>query len=94
VAAVTGFRPLRVGLRRRSRAVARVRPRASARVGAGRVVLRAGQSGGDGDEVPAQGGAAGDGVPTFSEGAGGAEQVVGDRCADGPRGVGRELAGG
>jgi hypothetical protein len=37
-----------------------------------RAALRAGEPGGDGDELAAQGGAAGDGVPITGEGAGGA----------------------
>jgi hypothetical protein len=54
--------------------------------------LRPGQSGGHGDEVAAQRRTAGGRVAVSGEGAGGAEQVVRDRRADRPRGVGRELA--
>jgi hypothetical protein len=55
--------------------------------------LRAGQAGGD--EVAAQGDAAGDGAfRRADDGAGGAEQVVGDRGEHGPGSVGAERAGG
>jgi len=51
-----------------------------------------GQAGGDIDEVGADGGAAGPGVPRGGQGAGRAEQVVGDGCEGEPGGVGGELA--
>src|SRR6266702_6589726 len=54
--------------------------------------LRSGEAGGDGDELAAQCRAAGEGMAVAGQGAGGAEQVVAARRADGPRTVGRELA--
>jgi len=56
--------------------------------------LRAGQSGGDGDDLAAQGGAAGHRVGTPGEDAGGAQQVVGDGRAQHPRGVRPEASRG
>src|SRR5664280_2190073 len=57
-----------------------------------RASLRAGQSGGDGDDLAADGGAAGQGVPVAGEGPGGAQQVGTDGGADGPRTIGRKTA--
>lgn len=53
----------------------------------------AGCPGGDGDEVAADGGGAGPGVHRAGEGAGGAEQVLGDGRDDQPGGVGGECPG-
>ncbi len=53
--------------------------------------LRPGETGGDTDEVAAQGRASGCGVKDAGEGSGGAQQVVADRGADGPGGVGVEM---
>jgi hypothetical protein len=53
-----------------------------------------GDPGGDVDEVAAQGGAAGFGVGEAGQGAGGAQQVVADRGAGEPGGVGGEEPGG
>jgi len=55
--------------------------------------LRPGDPGGDRDEVSAHARAAGDGVAVADQGPGGAEQVVHDRRADAPGGVGVEPAG-
>jgi len=49
--------------------------------------LRPGDPGRDVDQVPAQSGTAGDRVGLAGEGAGGAEQVVGDRGEHGPGAV-------
>src|SRR4029079_7621642 len=54
--------------------------------------LGSGQPGGDGDDFASQRGAAGYRVGTSGEDAGGAKQVVGDRCAQHPGGVGPELS--
>jgi hypothetical protein len=54
--------------------------------------LRAGQAGGNVDDLAAQGGAACDGVGLTGECGGGAQQVVGDRRAQYPGGIGAEAA--
>ena len=59
-----------------------------------RASLWAGQSGGDVDDASAQGRAAGNAVGAAGEGSGGAQQVVGDGCAQDPGGVGAEMPGG
>ncbi len=56
--------------------------------------LGSGQPGGHGDELAAQRRTAGEGMPMAGEGAGGAQQVVGHRGAEGPRAVGVKQAGG
>ena len=56
--------------------------------------LRAGDPGGHGDDLAAQGRAAGHGMLRAGQGAGGAEQVVGDRRADRPGAVRGEPARG
>src|SRR5829696_96039 len=57
--------------------------------------LGSGQSGRDVDEVATQGGATGEGVSgRAGDGAGGAEQIVGNRGEHGPGRVGGERAGG
>jgi hypothetical protein len=52
-----------------------------------RLAGRGGETGRDVDQVAAQGGAAGYGVMTAGEGAGGAQQVVGDHRAGQPGAV-------
>jgi hypothetical protein len=91
-----GARRVRPGLAvrwlrtRRSTGWSIVGPTASARVGAGRGGVVVGPVGRDGHDVTAQGLAAGDGLPVAAQGAGGAQQIVRDRGADGPRTVGGE----
>lgn len=55
--------------------------------------LGSGEAGGDVDQASAQRGPAGGAVTGTGQGRGGAQQVVGDRGADGPGTVGAESSG-